>query len=184
LAHTVRVIEEVPCAIVMLVGTLTTAGSLLERAITNPPEGAGALSVTVRTAEAPTATFGRSTLIPLKAIGTTVRVAVFLTPSVAEITTARATVTALVVTAKAAVLSPAAMLTLDGTFAVAVLELVNWMTTPPVGAGPVSVTVPVDPLPPPTSPGLNDTALTTGAFTFSVPALVMPLKVAETLPVV
>jgi hypothetical protein len=76
------------------------------------------------------------------------------------------------------------MLTLDGTFAVAVLELVNWMTTPPVGAGPVSVTVPVDTLPPPTSPGLNDTALTTGAFTLSVPALVTPLKVAETLPVV
>lgn len=55
--------------------------------------------------------------------------------------------TALVVTVKVAVVDPAATVTEAGT--VAELELDDRLTTlPPVGAGPLIVTVPVDDAPP------------------------------------
>ena len=65
-------------------------------------------------------------------------------------------VTALVVTVNVALLAPAATVTLAGTVAVAVL-LVRATAAPPVGAGPLSVTVPVEEDPPFTVVGLSAT---------------------------
>jgi len=64
-------------------------------------------------------------------------------------------VTALVVTVNVALLAPAATVTLAGTVAVDVLLLVRVTAAPPVGAGPLSVTVPVEGDPPVTLAGLS-----------------------------
>ena len=58
-------------------------------------------------------------------------------------------VTALVLTVNVALLAPAATVTLAGTVAVGVLLLVRVTGAPPVGAGPLSVTVPVEDCAPP-----------------------------------
>jgi len=64
-------------------------------------------------------------------------------------------VTALVLTVNVALLAPAATVTLAGTVAVDVLLLVSVTAAPPVGAGPLSVTVPVEGDPPVTLAGLS-----------------------------
>ena len=56
--------------------------------------------------------------------------------------------TLLVVTANVALLAPAATVTLAGTVAAAVLPLEREMAAPPLGAGPLRVTVPVEGDPP------------------------------------
>jgi hypothetical protein len=65
--------------------------------------------------------------------------------------------TALVVTVNVAVVAPAATVTLAGTCAAVVLLLDNDTVAPPVGAAPLSVTVPVDEAPPVTLVGFRDT---------------------------
>ena len=62
---------------------------------------------------------------------------------------------------------PPGTVTVAGTFATEVLLLDSVTTTPPLGAGPLSVTVPVEPLPPTTEDGLTDreTSATGGGFT-------------------
>jgi len=64
-------------------------------------------------------------------------------------------VTALVLTVNVALLAPAATVTLAGTVAVGVLLLERETAAPPVGAGPLSVTVPVEGDPPVTLVGFN-----------------------------
>ena len=66
-----------------------------------------------------------------------------------------------------ALVPPAATVTLPGT-AAAVLLSVNVTIAPPVGAGPVRVTVPVELLPPMTAVGFKATDRTTGGFTVRV----------------
>ncbi len=65
-------------------------------------------------------------------------------------------VTALVVTVNVALLAPAATVTLPGTVAVDVL-LLRVTAAPPAGAGPLSVSVPVEEEPPLTVVGLSAT---------------------------
>src|SRR5438309_10239249 len=59
--------------------------------------------------------------------------------------------TALVLTGKVALVAPAATVTLPATVATAGLLLDSVTCAPPPGAGPPSVTVPVELLPPPTA---------------------------------
>src|SRR5713226_338516 len=63
--------------------------------------------------------------------------------------------TALVVTVKAALVAPAATVTLEGTLAAVVLLLARATCAPPVGAAPLSVTVPVEEFPPVTLVGFR-----------------------------
>ena len=64
-------------------------------------------------------------------------------------------VTVLVLTVKVALLAPAATVTLAGTVAAAALSLIRETAAPPVGAGPLRVTVPVEGDPPVTLIGLS-----------------------------
>jgi hypothetical protein len=89
------------------------------------------------------------------------------------------TATALVLTVKDALVAPAATVTLEGTLATVVLLLESVTCAPPVGAGPLSVTVPVDEFPPVTLVGLSVNEESMGAgggagVTVSVADLVAP----------
>ena len=64
--------------------------------------------------------------------------------------------TALVLTANVALVAPAATVTLAGTLAAVVLLLESATCAPPDGAGPLSVTVPVDEFPPVTLVGFSE----------------------------
>jgi len=57
---------------------------------------------------------------------------------------------------KDALVAPAATVTLEGTLAAVVLLLESVTCAPPVGAGPLSVTVPVEEFPPVTLVGFSE----------------------------
>ena len=104
------------------------------------------------------------------------RLAVLVTPfSVAEIVTVVDFLTPLVETVKVAVLAPATTRTLAGTVAAAVLLLERVTVAPPVGAGPVSVAVPVELLPPVTVVGFRVRVDNAGGFTVRPVVFVTPL---------
>ena len=92
----------------------------------------------------------------------------------ADILTDALVATGLVDTVNVAVVAPAATVTLPGTWAAAVLLLESITRAPPAGAGPFSVTVPVEETPPSTDVGFRLTVLSTatGAVTVSVAVLV------------
>ena len=81
--------------------------------------------------------------------------------------------TGAVVTLNVAVVAFGAMVTLAGTLAAAVLLLPIVTSAPPAGAGPFSVTVPVDALPPRTDVGLNVTELRVATVTVKVAVFVI-----------
>ena len=85
-------------------------------------------------------------------------------------------VTARVVTVKAALVAPAGMVTLAGTVATTMLLLVRETTAPPVSAGPLSMTLPVEGDPPLTLLGFNTSEVRVGgcAETVSEAVLVTP----------
>src|SRR2546425_195378 len=64
--------------------------------------------------------------------------------------------TALVLTVKVVLVAPAGTVTLEGTLAAAGLLLERATCAPPVGAGPLSVTVPVEEFPPVTLVGFSE----------------------------
>ena len=71
--------------------------------------------------------------------------------------------TTAVVTLNVAVVAPGLIVTLLGTCATLVLALLSATNAPPAGAGPFSVTVPVDELPPGTDVGLKAKELSVAA---------------------
>jgi len=142
-------------------GTLATP-LLLERVTCTPPAGAGALNVTVPLEDCrpPTTLVGLSvseaSVGAGEGTGCTASEAVLLTPPyVAEMVTAVDAATALVLTVKAALVAPATTVTLAGTRPAVVLLLESATCAPPAGAGPLSVTVPIDEFPPTTLAGFR-----------------------------
>lgn len=83
-----------------------------------------------------------------------------------------------VVIGKLACVAPAPTVTVEGTVAAAVLPLINAITAPPAGAAPLSVTVPVDEVPPIAEVGLRARADTDAGFTVKITDPLEPLNVA------
>src|SRR5213594_140251 len=81
--------------------------------------------------------------------------------------------TGLVLTVKVAVMPPVGTVTLAGTVATLVLLLERATTAPPLGAGPLSVTVPVEELPPVTLVGLRLSDESVGGLATTVNALTL-----------
>jgi len=88
-----------------------------------------------------------------------------------------------VVTVKVAEFCPAETVTLAGTVAAEVFEDDRLTLIPPVGAGPLMFTVPVELAPPTTVVGFNDSAVAVGARTVIL-ACAVPFKVAVMMAVV
>jgi hypothetical protein len=168
----VKVAEVAPAVTVTVAGTCAAAVLLLDRLTTAPPACAGPVNRTVPVDEVPAITDVGLTVTPLPAalsVGAfTVKVAVLVTPYVPDMVTDVLLATGVVATVNVAVVAPAATVTLAGTCAAAVLLLDRATTAPPVGAGALNVTVPVDELPPVTDVGFKLTELTTDAVTVNV----------------
>ena len=111
-------------------------------------------------------------------------VAVFVTPpDVAVMVAEVLAVTCVVVTVKLTELAPAGTKTLAGTFAMEGLLLVRLTATPPTGAGPLRVTVPVEEFPPLTDVGDSVREERLGGLTVIVVVLVTVRYEAEMVAV-
>jgi hypothetical protein len=187
LVDTVTCALVAPAATVMLLGTAAMLGRLLDSLTVNPPGGAAPLRTIVAVDGVPPRTSVGLRLIETRAvIGVTVSAADRLTPaSVAEIVTTVDDDTAFVDTTNPTVVVPAGTVTLAGTVATAVLLLDRVTTAPPAGAAALSVTVPVDVLPPGRLVGwtLNDVSVAAGV-TVSCADRVAPPLVPEIVTVV
>src|SRR3989441_1673816 len=143
LVVTVNVTLVAPTGTVTLAGTVAAVLSL-DSVTCAPPAGAGPFSVTVPVEFPPPVTVVGFSASERRAAGFTVRVAGRGTPlqeavMVAEVDAA----TALVVTVNVTLVAPTGTVTLAGTVA-AELLLDSVTCAPPSGAGPFSVTVPVE----------------------------------------
>jgi len=161
LVLTVNVALMTPAATATVEGTLAAVVLLLESVTCAPPVGAGPLSVTVPVEEFPPVTLVGFSVSDERVgggggAGVTVSEADLVAPlKVAEMATVADAATALVLTVKVALVAPAATVTLEGTLA-AVLLLESVTCAPPVGAGPLSVTVPLEEFPPVTLVGFSE----------------------------
>src|SRR5437588_629199 len=186
LVVTVKLALLAPAGTVTLAGTAATLGLLLARETTARPVGAGALRVTVPGEDCvpPVTLVGFSVSDDRVAVGgVTVSDAVLLAPPwAAEMVTAVDATTALVVAVKLALLAPAGTVTLAGTAATLGLLLARETTAPPLGDGPLRVTVPVeDCVPPVTLVGfsVSDDRVVVGGVTVRCAVLLAPPYDAE-----
>jgi hypothetical protein len=162
LVLTVNVALVAPAVTVTLEGTLAAVVLLLESATIAPPDGAAPLSVTVPVEKFPPVTLVGFSVTDERVgggadAGVTMSEADLVAPPyVAEILTVVDVATALVLTVNVAVVAPATTVTLGGTLAAVVLLLESVTCAPPAGAGPLSVTVPVEEFPPVTLVGFSE----------------------------
>lgn len=159
---TVKVALVAPWATVTLAGA-AAALLLSDNITTNPPDGAAAVSATVPCDELPPTTddglidSADSEAGAGDEDGVTIIGAARVTPPhVAEIVDEVEAVTDVVAMVKLALVDPAATVTFAGTD-VAVELSESETSAPPLGAAALSVTVPLDELPPTTLLGLTDT---------------------------
>jgi hypothetical protein len=160
--ETVKVPVVAPAATVTVAGTVAD-GSLEDKATERPPVGAAPFSVTVPLEDVPPLTVVGFRASFVATGGWTVNAAETGVPLlVAVIFPVVLDPTGVVVTVNVPVVAPAAIVTVAGTVAA---ELVDARLTvsPPVGAGSLVVTVPVEEAPPTTEVGLSDTLFTTWA---------------------
>lgn len=144
-----------------------------------PPAGAGPLSVTVPSAVSPIERLLGVTVRPMRTSGLIVSVAVtFELPSVAPIVEVVAVVTCAAAMEKVPEVEPAAIVTFAGNVALGLLEP-SVITKPPVGAGLVMATVPVDADPPVMVVGVNVSEESAGAAIARVAVAVVPRRVPE-----
>ena len=142
---------------------------LLDSATTIPAVGAGPVNVTVPVDEVPPLTLDGLRISEVIAAAFTVNRDVLVTlPIDAEIVDVVDGIIGYVLIVNVAVVAPAGTVTLLGTDAAAVLLLVRVTTKPLVGAIPLSVTVPVDAVPPITVAGLSESADSADGFTVKV----------------
>jgi|SRR4051794_18033353 hypothetical protein len=164
-----------PLGIVTEMGTCATMKLLLLRVTVAPPEGAFPFKVTVPVDDCPPFTLLGDNESVVRAAFVRVRVAVLLTPeNVAVTVTVVVDDTPDVVMVNVAVLLPEVTVTLAGVVADELLSD-NVTTVPVEGAGPLSVTVPVDELPPTTEVGFSVTELRVGGVMVKVACFVVPL---------
>ena len=148
-----------PAAMEMLTGTGRAMVSVDVSVTTLPPVGATEPRFAVKRTCFPPMTFAALATSVESAGGLTVRVAVLLdAPIVAVMMGETALATAVVAMLNVAEDAPCATVTVAGRVAAALLDA-RFTTLPPAGAGPVSVTVPVDDAPPATVAGFSVTLL-------------------------
>jgi hypothetical protein len=159
---TVKVAVVAPAGTVTVAGTVAIVVSAEVRATDMPPVGAALPRVTVPLEVAP----------PLMVVGFRATAVTIggLTVNVAdcapeEMDGVFAVATGSVVTVKVPLVAPAAMVAVAGTVAEVVSLEATGTVNPPVGAGPLMVTVPVEGVPPMTAVGFTLTPVTVGAFT-------------------
>src|SRR5436305_5518820 len=174
LVVTANVALVAPAATVTDAGTVAALRLLLASVTTAPPAGAAVPSVTLPVLPTPPNTAAGLTVTPISG-GFSVSVTILDAPThVAVMLACVTTVTAFVVTAKLALVAPAATVTAAGTVAAFVLLLVSVTTAPPAGAALVSVTLPVLPAPPISTEGFSVNEPSSG-FTTSPTGFEMPL---------
>jgi len=160
----------------------------LNKLTVTPPAGAAPLIVTVPVVVCPETTLaGLKDNIVTTGCGTTVRFAVMgkVSGGVTVMVTLVLVATANVVTLKVPLVAPAAMVKLAGTVAAPVLLLIRVIVNPPVGAAPFRFTVPTEPTPPVTDPGLNINDAMEAGSTVSVPAILKLVpELADTITIV
>ena len=146
--ETVKLADDVPAATVTSAGTAATAGLELASVTSAPPAGAGPESVTVPVELEPAATVDGLSVSDESlggGGGITVSVALLVAPSAeAMMSTGVEEATAKVVIENDVELTPAPIVTLGGTLATAGFVLESVTATPVPGAGPLSVTMPVE----------------------------------------
>lgn len=170
LCVTVKVAVVAPAATVTDVGTVPAAVAELVNVTTFPLGPAALLRVTVPVIVTllPPTTVEDERVTPETLAGDSVSVAVLEPEPIAAVIVALELAdTAFVATVKVAVVAPAATVTEAGKVALVLLE-VSVTTWPPVGAGPVKVTVPVDDAPPTKDVGERATLLTAGDVMVSI----------------
>jgi hypothetical protein len=177
----------VKVAVVAPVGTVTLAGVIAEALLSESVTVlcaavpvAGPFKVTVPIEELPPKTLAGFMATEESARGTIVRGPVCVAPlNVPVIVTGVEVVTVLVVTVKVAVAAPEATTTLAGVVEDALLSD-SVTKAPPVGAGPLSVTVPVEGLPPTTVAGFITRVSIARGWMANPAVCVDPLYVAVT----
>jgi hypothetical protein len=160
---TVNVADVEPAATVTEGGTVAVDVLELERKTGTPPVGAAAEMVTVPVRLLPPTTVAGASerMVGSGAVAVS-EALVEDVPRVAVTVVPTSLPTATVVAVNVAVEVVAGTVTDAGTIMTAVFEDPSVTTVPPVGAGPLRVTVPVDVCPPATGEGLKEIDRTTG----------------------